>query len=377
MKSAWCLALACLIATRCAISQELGRVTDAAPKVVPTASFEFSKPQAIANVGADAMLAGRFDCGSNGSVYALVQGKVSGSNADPERQDGVALLGVHPDAAITSFPWWSVSGFAEISIPRSVFVGNGHVYLLVTAKRDSEQQEHIGRSFLILKFDTNGNLQDTLALDPNLTPWAFGVFPSGDILVVSEDRLNHRMALNLFDEHGGFIRELRLNKDDFIERAAQLPPSSRGTSAYASGFLVSLSKLIPWNGHLLLVPLLTSGLPIVELGEDGVISAVTPRLPDKAVIESIISSSDSAFTVQLATIVESANQPVDFQGKLHSVGLHPIEQLTEISRANGDILRQIDLGSSGVEPACESGGVYRFLLSNNQRELQIVAAKVR
>lgn len=376
MRAGRCFIFTFLLATSCALAQEVGAVSDVARKLASTARFEFSRPQSVVSLGPGAMVAGRFDCGDNGSVYAPVQGDVSGTNADPKRRDGLALIGIRPNGATRSFPWWSVPGYKAISTPQSIFVGNDHLYLLVRGTKVSEQQEKI-RSSLILKFDTSGNLEDAITLDGALKTLAIGVFPSGRILLVSEDRLNHRMSLELVDEHGVFIRELRLNNDDFIERAAQLPPSRLGTSAYSPALLIGLTKLKPWKGHLLLVPLLTSGLPIVELAEDGVVSSVIPHLPGKMILESFISSNDSTYTVQLGKVFESGNPPVDTQGKLHSIGTQPSDQITEISRASGRILRQIDLGSSGVEPACEAGGVYRFFVSDSEKKLQVVSAQLR
>jgi hypothetical protein len=52
-----------------------------------------------------------------------------------------------------------------------------------------------------------------------------------------------------------------------------------------------------------------------------------------------------------------------------------LPRITEISRANGGIVKEFDLGSVDLEPACESGGVYRFLTSDSQKWLQLMSAK--
>jgi hypothetical protein len=264
-----------------------------------------------------------------------------------------------------------------VSIPESTFVGNGHIYVLATGTKASEKQDHTSRSRLIVKLDKRGRVEDTVQLKAPSYPLALGVFPSGNMLLVSEDRLNHRVALDLVDDQGVPIRELRLDKDDLVERAAQLPPSSRGPGAYSPRFLISASKLVPWDEHLLLVPLETSDLPIIELGEHGVVNSVTPKLPEKMVLESFIAAGPSRFTVQLGKVLESGNPPVDSQGKLLGIGIEPSPRITEISRTNGSVEREIDLGSPGVEPACASGDVYRLLTSDTQRKLQLVTARVR
>ena len=157
MKSAWLFAFTCLFTATCSIAENPGKPNDVVPQPAGAAKLEFSQPQTVTNVGAGAMLAGRFDCGNDGSVYVLLQGNVAGTNADPVSQDGLALLGVHPDGAVKSFPWWAVPEFSGISMPQSVFVGNEHVYVLVRGGSVSEQQEHAAQSQLVLKFDTKGN----------------------------------------------------------------------------------------------------------------------------------------------------------------------------------------------------------------------------
>lgn len=375
MKMALRFTFAFLVAANCAMAQDLGKVDDAAPIPVRTSRLEFSKPNTIANIGADATYLDNFRCADDGSAYIFVNGNVSGTNADPDRQNLAALLGVHPDGTVTSFPWWSVPEFSWMSTPQSVFVGNEHVYVLDRGRRISKEQERTPLSPVVLKYDTAGNLLETIAPGEDRNAFVLGVFPSGHILLIAEDRLNHRMALDLLDEHGVFIRDLRLNKDDFVEKAAQLPTTSRGTGSYAPTSLISSSELVPWNGHLVLVPLYSSGLPIIELSEDGVVSSVTPHLADGTVIESLISVGASTVTIQPGKVLQSGNPTVDAQGKFMGVPTQPFPRITLISRANGGIVKEVDLGSADAEPECESAGVYRFLTSDSQRRLQLVSAK--
>jgi hypothetical protein len=65
---------------------------------------------------------------------------------------------------------------------------------------------------------------------------------SVNLLLISEDRLNHRMALNLAGADGSPIRELRLYASDFVMRAAQMTAAARGTSSYSPTLLISMSK---------------------------------------------------------------------------------------------------------------------------------------
>jgi hypothetical protein len=374
MKMALRFTFAFLVASNCAMAQDHGKVDDAAPIPVRASRLEFSKPKTIANIGSDATYLENFRCADDGSAYIFVNGTVVGTNADPDRQNLPALLGVHPDSTVTSFPWWSVPEFSWMSPPRSVFVGNEHVYVLDRGRRISKEEERTPVSPVVLKYDMAGNLLETITPGEDRNAFVLGVFPSGHMLLISEDRLNHRMAIDLLDERGVFIKDLRLNKDDYVERAAQLPTALRGTGSYSPNSLISSSELEPWNGHLVLVPLYANGLPIVELSEDGVVSSVTPQLPNGTVIEALISVGASTVTIQPGKVLQSGNPTVDAQGKFMGVPTHPLPRITLISRANGGIVKEVDLGSPDVEPECESAGVYRFLTSDPQRWLQLVSA---
>ena len=126
------LVLICLLAGACSQAQdkEAGKAT-AAPKL------EFSNPRAVEDLDVAPMIVGRLDCGGDGSIYTLIDGYALNS-------ERLALLSVHPDGTVTSFPWRSAPGFADISMPKSIFVGNGRVYVLVMLKA-TPRSRHTGR----------------------------------------------------------------------------------------------------------------------------------------------------------------------------------------------------------------------------------------
>jgi hypothetical protein len=361
------LVLICLLAVACSQAQdtEAGKAS-AAPRL------EFSNPRAVEDLGVAPMIVGRLDCSDDGSIYTLINGYAL-------NRDRLALLAIHVDGTVTSFPWRSAPGFADISMPKSIFVGNGRVYVLVNAERKSAKQAHGSSYPLVLAFDKEGSLVATVVLEHDLNPLVLGVFPSGNILLVSEDRLNHGMALNLVGADGTPIRELRLNASDFVMRAAQMPAAVRGTSNYSPPLLISMSKFFPSGDHLLLVPLETSGLPIVELSEREVLHSVIPHLPDNMVLEAFLPSNDAlSWKVRLATILENDKEMMDSQGKVLGVATRPSARIAELSRTDGRLLQEIDIGGDGIQPACETNGTFRFLTSGaGQGHLQVVTAQVR
>ncbi len=378
MKSPTMLAFFCVVFTPFTSAQQTaqattGGIADPAGKQIGPAALEFSKPQLVEGVEAGSMIAGRFDCSEDGSVYTVVA--ADALQGDPDSH--LAILAVHPGGTTTAFSWWSVPGLANVSGPNAIFAGNEHLYVLVRAESATGQNEPAPRYPTVLTFNLNGAFESALRLREDWNPLTFGVFPSGNILLGSEDRLNHRMGLSLVNKQGLPIREISLGENDIVAKAAQMPLTPRSSARYSPALLVAMSKFLPVDGHLLLVPFETGDLPIVELNELGVLRLTTPRLPADLVLEGLISSSSTAFTLRLGRRIEPYKETEDAQGKLLAVATEPTQRLIEFSREDGSILREIDLGSSGVQPACETNGVYRLLTSGGGKKLQVATAQLR
>jgi hypothetical protein len=345
------------------------------PEQAANSSLEFSRPKIIADLNARPTIAGRFDCSDDGSIYTFIDGYAP-NNSGPTPKERLALLAIHPDGSVTSFPWRFANGFSNISRPKSVFVGNGRVYVLVEGSRDPAAEGQNSFYPIALAFNQAGALIRAAVLEQGLDPLVLGAFKSGNLVVISEDRLNHRMALDLFRADGMPIRQLELNDSDYLAQASKMA-TGREPRSYNSTLLIAMSKFFPFGDHLLLVPLETSGLPIIELGEEGVVKAVVPQLPEGTVLDSLISSTASRLKVRLGAVVETQHPALDSQGNLLSFGTEPSERITELSLADGSVVHEIDLGSAPVQPACESGGVLRLLTSSgNAGKLSVVTAQV-
>ena len=345
-----------------------------APMIRTTSNaLEYSAPLTVQDIGPAPALAGPYGCDGDGSIYAWINGYIyAGGNSNPDR---LALVGIHPDGTVTSFSGHSVTGPNGTSLfPKSFFVGNEHVYLLVDAEASAGSGLHT-QSVLVL--DKQGGLNRAITLESDLHPLVFGVFRSGKILAVSEDSSTHRMALRLIDKNGASIRELHLNDSDFILEGSELIPDSNTSVSYSPTLLISMTKLIASGDHLLLVPVGTSNRPILELDENGIVSSVIPQLPDHTVVELFISSDESSFKVQLGTLLESTKKVVDSQGKVLGIATAPRHRVTEISRIDGHILREFELAKPELLPVCETDAVFHLLAIPSKERLQVSTAEIR
>lgn len=327
-----------------------GRIPDA------TTTPKFSRPQVVSDLNPRPTIAGRFDCSRNGTIYALVDGYIPNSGA----AERMALLGIHPDGTATNFNWHSIRGYEHVFWPKSVFVGYGHVNVLVKAERDTAGGKKIP-DFLVLTFDQDGVLARTTGVPDGIEPWVLGAFRSGNMILLSEDRLNHRMAVDLLAPDGSPIRQLDLGNDDYLALATSMPD---GPGKYDQSFLIASSTFHPVGDNLLLIPTV-SGLPILTFSEQGVVRAVVPKVSTDTVFGQFISSTPTTVKLRLGAIIPSQHPVVNSEGKQMGImGITPSLQITEISLADGRILQQTNFGSTDVQPACEANGSLRLLTSS-------------
>jgi len=333
------------------------------------AELQFSKPTIIQDLAVAPSLIGKLPCGEDGSIYSLVDGY----GLSNER---LALLAFHPDGTVTSYPYRSVPDFARFSEPKSIFVGNGRVYVLISAEYVPAGPGALSRYPLVLAFSKDGALLSTTVFEQDLDPVVLGVFPSGNIVLISERSVNQEMDVRLLSANGTPIRELKLKDNDFLMRTTRTPEATPLASSFSPTFMISQSKLYPSGENLLLVPLETSGLPIVELDENGVLHSAIPQVPENMVLEAFLSSNSSSLKLQLSTVLRSNDEVLDPQGKILGIATRPSTRISEFSREDGSMLREIEIGAQEPEPACEADGAFRFLTSGSRGSLEVVTAQI-
>jgi hypothetical protein len=223
---------------------------------------------------------------------------------------------------------------------------------------------------VLLIFDRKGALQSTVPLDTSLNIEQIAAYESGDLLLVAWDDLRKKTFLNVTDKTGTLKREIRLQENDPGDAESQLS-------------LVGV-QIHPYGKNLLLVPNDLSK-PILEVNESGVVNTHTLHIPKGYVGGFPISLSRRSWKIfMLPDVTEekpAASTSPDQESKppaKDSWSVQPTQGvMMEFNPEDGSVQRQIELPSSGYQPACENNGEYTFLSAHaGDGKLQLVKATV-
>lgn len=335
------------------------------PRDVPTARLEFDKPIMVSNLTVGSGIAGVIACSDEGNILFLLDMSDPGTDANGHPLGHVSLVAVTPKGEMIRYAGQSVPGYQRISTPESYFGANGKVYALVYGEKQSltaEQQKHISVP-LVLVYDDKAMLTDVVPIDPTIDPISIGAFANGDLLVLSEDEFNQRMRLTILDSTGGASRELRLFDSDAMAHEGASASSAKGKLTYSPDTLAHFTEIHPYGQDLLLVPANTSGLPIVEINENGIVRSITPQLPEKSILSRWLDADDLTWHIYPGKV--HGKPQTDMQsGKVSGVASIGSNQIDEINPNDGSVTRTILIPPGGVLPACEHGGDYLFVTSH-------------
>jgi hypothetical protein len=132
---------------------------------------------------------------------------------------------------------------------------------------------------------------------------------------------------------------------------------------YSPDALAHFTEIHPYRQDLLLVPANTSGLPIVEINESGIVRSITPQLPEKSILSRWLDSDDLTWHIYPGK-VHGKPQTDTQSGKVSGVASIGSNQIDEINPNDGSVTRTILIPPGGVLPACEHGGDYLFVTSH-------------
>jgi hypothetical protein len=346
---------------------------------IPAISLEYGKPVDILPLPGGSGISAQAFCGADGGALLLmnIDDNVQDTKGHPLGHS--SLVYVKANGEFNSIPSESVPGYTSVFSPEQFLLSGGNIYVLTSGLRNNTgtKDDKPKRENIVLVFDGSGALRSTIPIDPAIDPTSFGVFGSGDLLILSEDPLNQRMQLSTIDSSGR-IHELRLSADDFTRHKGPSATGSEGAVTFSPVALIAMTEIVPYGANLLLVPLASSNLPVLEIDESRVVRSVVPHLPKGAVVTDLVPSSGRTWQIRLGLLNTSTYRRLDTNGQANGASYLSSKTILEVNPSDGEIIRQIDLGVPGVHPVCERDGVYTLLTSRHQdKMLQLVTASPR
>jgi hypothetical protein len=166
-----------------------------------------------------------FKCGSDGTVflpmfddYSLMLEGANRIGHGASRVHEILLTGLTPSGDVVRFAYEGISGLRNFVPEMRYFLSGSRVYALEMADMfdPADPRKTLGRVHLILIYDYKGIYQGEIRLEAGLNPINIAAFNSGDVLVVSLDKLNQTTRLLIFDSSGRQLNELRLFDEDYL-----------------------------------------------------------------------------------------------------------------------------------------------------------------
>jgi hypothetical protein len=343
-------------------------------------TLEYSKPQFVMGLNSMSGMVGSFQCTAGDDVVAQVSVDAGQPDNSGHNASRLLLLIIRPDGSTTSLPWQSVPGYSRVYPPRRVFASDDSVYAFVMALENKplDAGSRPLRVPLVLKFDDSGTLKNVVRLATDTLPVSFGVFPSGNLLVVSKDRLNSRMRLQVLKSNGDNGYDLPLGDNDYTQHHGATADGPQGEVSFSADFLVGATDIYSRGQNLLLVPIATATLPVLEVSESGIVRSVVPRLPKGSVIAGFVPSTGSNWNIRLGGINDSTYSHPDSSGTLGGASMKMSTLMAEFSPNDGSLVRELDLGAVDVYPACAEPNQYTLFTGHYEDgQLQIVEASPR
>ncbi len=342
-----------------------GEKTDVQSTVLPL-SLRYDEPKTYPIGTKHSAVIGDFKCGSDGTIflpmindYTPLASEANGTGPRVGRTGRFLVTGLTPSGNVVQFAHTDIPGLRNFVPEIRYFVSSSRVYTLESAEMydPADPTKDLGRAHVILIYDYKGAYQGVVRLDPGPNPVNIAAFPSGDLLVVSLDKLNQTTRLLIFDQAGRPVKELRLFDEDYMLKLqlgdkAEKWPSPRDPAWDQ----LALAHWVPFGENLLMSPTLAH-LPLIEINENGVVRSTNVSLPDNASISGIFESSDKIYHVVVSQPNQVQASKDDPPGQKN--GLFATE-IDDIFPGDGSILKRVKF-VRGLVPACIRDDSYTFV----------------
>lgn len=341
----------------CGMMNAQARPSLPGPTPIPQYSFHLSDNQILPIGEPGATVSGIFGCGDDGSLYLqVIHPPIPGSGEIGD----IALYAVRGTTDVVRFRSELAQGYRRISPITRYFAGDSKVVALAygigVSHGDMDtapDPQHI-LSVLMVFDRKDGSLLWSRALDPDLHPEQLGMFPSGQILLVTWNSSLRQSRLLVLNSQGSEEREIPLQYDDPAAASSSLP-------------LTEL-EVRPYGENLMLVPEDTSGT-LLEVSETGVVNTYRLKIPAEYSSGLPIYLSPRGFLFRM--IVEPAEHPdAGRSGPDNSaapkMGLGALQStpgpVMQFDPTDGRVVRQYNFAALGFQPACvKDNGDFLFL----------------
>lgn len=349
-------------------------------------SLRYDEPKIYPVGSKQSVIISDFRCGSDGTVFfpmiddsRLLLKEMNGARIG--RSLHILLTALTPSGDVIRFANQNIPNLRNIVPEVRYFVSSSRIYILERAERydEADPKEFLGFVQIIQIYDYRGISQGVIELAPQLNPINIAAYPSGDVLVVSLDKLNQTTRLLIFDSAGRPVKELRLFDNDYMSNSPLAGTAENQNSA--GGNLPSWSKLalsqwVPFGDDLLLAPNQSPRLPLIEVNESGIVRVTTAAMPKDAVIGALLSSDDRDYHILVGHLqpippVPSARVPQASQKSVFTAN-----EIDDIFPGDGTVLKRVKF-AHGLMPVCVRDDTYTFVTPRDEDgRLQLVRGTV-
>ncbi|MGA2539127.1 MAG: hypothetical protein ABSF53_24180 [Terracidiphilus sp.] len=268
-----------------------------------------------------------------------------------------------PSGDVVRFAHEGIPGLRNFFPELRYFVSSSRVYTLEAAEiyDPANPDQKIGLAHLIFIFDYKGAFQGFVRLEPGLNPINIAAFSSGDILVVSLDKLNQTTRLLIIDPAGRLVKELKLFDEDYalkLQLGGQVESPDSASDRKTLWNALALAHWMPFGENLLMSPS-EAHLPLIELNENGVVRSTNVVLPDNATIGGIFESSDRIYHVLATTKQVNQTQTSTGASPAGQTYFIPTE-IDDINPGDGSIMKRVKFARE-LRPACVRDESYTFV----------------
>lgn len=345
--------------------------------------LSYDKPRTYPVGTKQSLIISDFKCGSDGTVFvpmlddygAVLNELHGGPRVDRAHQMLVTAL--TPAGDVVRFAREGIPGLRNFLPEARYFVSSSRVYTLETADiyDEANPSETLGRAHLILIYDYKGAYQGMIRLEPGLNPINIAAFPSGNIVVVSLDKLNQTTRLLIIDSRGQVENELKLFDEDYTSKLQPADKTSTEDRNQRPWQELALAEWAPFGDDLLLAPH-QAQLPLIDMNESGIVRSTTAVLPDGASVGSLLSSDDKIYHVVVGHLESNTSQTNASRASTEPSKIYKDDEIDDINPGDGAVLKRVEF-AHGLIPVCVLGDDYTFIAPRDEDgRLQIIRGTV-